>query len=336
LSPTRRIWKKSAWLQGGLVFICKTSTRSLILNNRQFSGDLKMAMLNPLSLETNSQPIHVNPLERRTKLTFKEFAGTYLYPNRPVILSDTTAGWRALTRWNADFFTREFGDRKVVMAKDKKFFRSTVKEFIEYSKTFAEVYAGKRVENRPYYLRNIIVGKIFPLAERSSSELFVGPPGASGPIIHRDRFMTHSWLSQVAGEKTFWAVSPEESAFMYQDPANPDHSMVNSMVEPDLGRFPLFTRARVFGGILRPGETVFIPAGWWHTAECLNLSISLSGNFVNDSNFPLFRDITTLPAFEGRGRMKKILNRTVLRAHEIAYGVRDSFIQRAAPRNARA
>jgi histone arginine demethylase JMJD6 len=322
-----------------------------------------MAMLNPLPLETNSFPSHFHPLERRSNLTFQEFARNYLYPNRPVILTDASKGWRALTRWNPDFFIREFGDRQVALGKDKKRFKSTVKDFMEYCKTFTEVYTGKRVENRPYYLRNVVVGNIFPellgdfkvhdfflpnwlerwplkrflpLAESSSSELFVGPPGASVPAIHRDRFMTHSWLSQVAGEKAFWAVSPQENELMYQNAENPNHSMVNSMVEPDLKRFPLFARAKIYSDVLRPGETVFIPAGWWHTAECLNLSISLSGNFVNHSNFSLFRDITTLPAFEGRGRMKKILNRAVLRAHGIAYSMQDAhLIPRAVPRRAR-
>jgi len=316
-----------------------------------------MAMLNPLPNEIDYQPSHVHTLERRSNLTFQEFAENYLYPNRPVVLTDTTKGWRALSLWNADFFTRKFGERQVVMAKEKKFFKSTVREFIEYSKTFTEVHIGKRVENRPYYLRNVIVGKsfpellgdfsvheffmpnwlerwplkqLFPLAESSSSELFVGPPGASVPVIHRDRFMTHSWLSQVAGDKAFWAVSPKENAFMYQNPAHPDHSMVNSMIEPELEKFPLFSHAKVFGAILRPGETVFIPAGWWHTAECLNLSISLSGNFVNASNFPLFRDTTMLPAFSGHGRIKKMLNRMALRAHGIAYGIQDLRLRRGA------
>lgn len=314
-----------------------------------------MAMPNALPMDY-APPVR-NTVERRQNLSFQEFVNEYLFPNRPVILTDAAAGWRALSRWSASFFAQEFRDREVVMAQGKKYFKTTMGDFIQYAGIFADVNRGKKVENKPYYLRNVIISQnfpellndfkvhefflpnwlerwplkhLFPLAASSSSELFVGPQGASVPVIHRDRFMTHSWLTQINGRKAFWAVSPEENGLMYQDPADPDHSMVNDIVDPDLTRFPLFAKARVLGTVLMPGETVFIPAGWWHTAECLDLSISISGNFVNSSNFSRFREMTTLSAFAGAGRAKRIMNRAVLKAHGFLYGVMDINYRRRA------
>jgi hypothetical protein len=40
--------------------------------------------------------------------------------------------------------------------------------------------------------------------------------------------------------------------------------------------------------ILNPGDLGFIPAGWWHTTETTELSITVSGNFMNSSNWKEF------------------------------------------------
>ena len=47
-------------------------------------------------------------------------------------------------------------------------------------------------------------------------------------------------------------------------------SMVMSPVDilnPDLERFPLFTRARRLECTLTPGDVLFMPAFWWHEVQ---------------------------------------------------------------------
>src|SRR5689334_18772156 len=48
-------------------------------------------------------------IERRTNLSYEEFANEYLFPLKPVIVSDALRGWQALRRWTPEFFKREFG-----------------------------------------------------------------------------------------------------------------------------------------------------------------------------------------------------------------------------------
>src|SRR5205809_2071831 len=99
----QEIWKRSGKPHIDSLFSYKILTPFLIHKEATVFRRFDMAMLN--SLPIDYAPLPTNPLERRGNLTFQEFATEYLYPNRPVILTDTTAGWRALSRWNADFFT---------------------------------------------------------------------------------------------------------------------------------------------------------------------------------------------------------------------------------------
>src|SRR5215470_1047750 len=102
-----------------------------------------MAMPNALPMDY--APAVRNTVERRQNLSLQEFVNEYLFPNRPVILTDAATGWRALSRWSADFFAQEFHDREVVMAQGKKYFKTTMGDFIQYARIFADVNRGKKV-----------------------------------------------------------------------------------------------------------------------------------------------------------------------------------------------
>src|SRR5581483_9132798 len=65
-------------------------------------------------------------------------------------------------------------------------------------------------------------------------------------------------------------------------------SRVNDIEHPDLEQFPLFAKATPIRCSLHPGETLFVPAGWWHTARMLSPSITISANTANATNWAQF------------------------------------------------
>ena len=64
-----------------------------------------------------------------------------------------------------------------------------------------------------------------------------------------------------------------------QTPLLYNHFEVYSPVDidrPDLSRYPLFEQATVLDVVVEPGETVFLPLGWWHQVTALDVSLSFS------------------------------------------------------------
>lgn len=125
---------------------------------------------------------------------------------------------------------------------------------------------------------------------------WLGPKGTKTPL-HTDPY--HNILCQVVGHKYVRLYSPTETPKLY--PCGVDDNGIDmsntSQVDISLFRsgtvdgktgtdvdarqaqqdkFPLFKDAKFVEGILGPGESLYIPLGWWHYVESLSTSFSVS------------------------------------------------------------
>ena len=105
--------------------------------------------------------------------------------------------------------------------------------------------------------------------------VYVGPAGTLSPL-HYDFWNTHAYLAQIQGSKRAILFAPDEADLLYAGKVNPE--------EPDFERFPLFDRATAYECVIEPGETLLMPADWWHCVRSLDKSITVSHNFFNDTN----------------------------------------------------
>lgn len=249
-------------------------------------------------------------VEKRSNLSYADFAREYLFASRPVVLEDGAAQWSAMKKWNPDFFKINFPDR--VLSADGKSF--TASDYIDilsasterdpapymHNQNIAEVFPELTADVSPtpaYFQPNWLNDKYFPpkldaiMRKNSVVELYIGGPGGVFPVIHYDSIYTHAFLTQIYGEKELFLWAPDQAPYMYARRRN-NVSDVNDAVNPDLDRFPLFAKAKGSSLILRPGQTIFIPGGWWHTARMLSQSITVSVNVANSSNWTeVTRDI---------------------------------------------
>ena len=113
-------------------------------------------------------------------------------------------------------------------------------------------------------------------SKREYTTVFIGPEGSLS-ALHRDFWHTHGYLAQIRGRKRAILFSPKDSAFLYDGKVDPE--------EPDFERFPLFDSATAYECVISPGDTLLIPARWWHHVRGLEKSITVIRNFFNDSNF---------------------------------------------------
>jgi len=234
----------------------------------------------------------------------ERFEREYLSPLRPVVIAGGFDGWPAREKWTLEFFRAQHGSRTVLV--DGKRWRLD---------DLIDAVRGSTAESPAPYLRNQLLSRwapelladISPMPECTRPnwlesraipalqpltfiELYIGGTGASFPVLHYDNLHTHAFLMQISGEKEYVALAPEQGKFLYpQDGVAANKSSIGDLDRPDLTRFPLFDRAKGMRFRLHPGETLFVPAGWWHTARILSPSITVSINGANRANWPAFR-----------------------------------------------
>jgi histone arginine demethylase JMJD6 len=242
-------------------------------------------------------------IDRRSGLSPERFDREYLRPPRPVIMTNAISHWSALGRWSPKFFKYEYGHLEIELDGETMALGALI-DRIEAStddspapylrnqpladwppELLAEVLPMPNC-TRPNWLES----RVFPSRQRMTyPEVYIGGQGARFPVLHYDGLHTHAFLMQLHGEKEYIVFSPDQTAFVYPQNGDSNTSRIDDVLQPDLATFPLFDQAEGTRFQLHPGETLFVPAGWWHTARILSPSVTVSINCVNRANSVPFR-----------------------------------------------
>ena len=249
------------------------------------------------SVVANQQKLReLDPLyghvEKRSRVPMGEFFERYVCGSRPLVLTDVARDWPAMQRWSPQDLSARFGHLDVeVQAErnaDPNYERNKMdlRRTVRLSDFVAQVLAGGSTNDyyltannealrRPDFAPLLADIGTLPefcdraqLAERSS--FWFGPPGTVTPLHHDTLMLCHT---QIVGRKRWRFISPLQSPLLY------NHFEVYSPIDldaPDLDRYPLFGQATVLEVVVEPGETVFLPLGWWHQVKALDVSLSFS------------------------------------------------------------
>lgn len=229
-----------------------------------------------------------------------DFEELYFRRAKPVVITGVTDGWPC-RQWTIESLMERVGDNKV---------------FIR-GKTNQEDYrVGKAYSIRKDTFRNYCKDLLAGNSRAKSSYLAVASLQQAFPQLLEDvplpDYLTHNgklhlgpymWVA-LKGHYEFCHFDPDDNFLfmvtgkkqvrlfglysiecLYPNPLGSHGKTIQSQVnldQPDLERFPLFSRAKCQHCILHPGEMLFIPAFYWHQVTALDSGISCN-MFYGDS-----------------------------------------------------
>ena len=250
--------------------------------------------------------------------TFKQ---QYYNTSKPLVIKHLAHHWHAYNKWNWDYFKEIVGDKQVGIYNNVKSDAYTPINKADDYTTFGEYI--DMITKGPAGLR-IFLFNIFDHAPQLTHDfewpdelmkgfvkrfpmLFVG--GASSIThMHFDIDMSHILHTQFIGRKRVLLFPYEEQYKLYRKPyevlslADFSHYYQNNGT-PDYKQFPALKLAKGYEVILEHGDTLFMPAGYWHHMEYLDsgfamslrsLQSSVSGKLKGVWNLIAMRNIDTL------------------------------------------
>jgi len=231
-------------------------------------------------------------IERRSTPGAREFFRDYWAAHRPVVLDDVVERWPALGKWTPRWFREHFGRETIEVTTGREadpFYDMNYKAHVErmrMDRFIDRVLAAGRTNDlymvsnnftmrRPRFralLRDVKPpARLFERLQPEATSLWIGPAGTVTPLHHDT---TNILFTQLYGRKQIELVSPQESALLV-DPVHGFYSPVEleRLAEAE---HPALRELLVRRVIVRPGDALFIPAGWWHRVTSLDVSISFS------------------------------------------------------------
>lgn len=221
------------------------------------------------------------------------FRKEYYEPAIPLVIRNLAKEWPAYTKWNWDYFKHLVGNHKVPLYNNVKSDAYTpinkaddYKTFGEYIDMISKGPAGWRI-----FLFNIFdhapeLTKDFTWPEhlmkgfvKKYPMLFTG--GASSIThMHFDIDLSHILHTQFGGRKRVLMFPFKEQYKLYRKPfevlSMADFSNYYQEGKLDFEKFPALKLAEGYDFILEPGDTLFMPAGYWHHMEYLDSGFAMS------------------------------------------------------------
>jgi len=116
---------------------------------------------------------------------------------------------------------------------------------------------------------------------------YAGVAGTFTPL-HADVYSSYSWSTNVVGRKLWNLFPPDVALYLKRSPENRRSEHIFDVRAVDVSRFPQWPQAEEKMIVVEqhPGETIFIPSGWYHQVENITDCISLNHNWCNSVNLP--------------------------------------------------
>jgi hypothetical protein len=240
-----------------------------------------------------------NEVPRRERLSGAAFLDEHYRRNEPVIITGMLDDCVAREKWTYDYLIGQLGGREVEvqfgreadpnyeMNSNSHKRRMPFGEYVAMVRDSGptnDFYMTANNDGRNREALRELMADLPPLAEYLEQGrggfFWFGPAGTITPFHHD---LTNNFMIQIAGRKRVRLIAPCDTPNVYNQ--RHCYSQVDGR-NIDLQRFPMMANVPVIECVLEPGEILFLPVGWWHFVEALDVTITVSTtHFLWDNDF---------------------------------------------------
>lgn len=235
--------------------------------------------------------MEVKPIDRVENISPETFLKQYLKPRKPVVITGLSRNWPAFDKWTWDYFIDLVGTETVGLYNNSRADEHTPVNGYDEKMRFGDYL--QMVKQGPVELR-IFLFNIFKYAPQIVRDftwpdhlvrgllkkypmLFVGGEG-SVAHMHYDIDLSHIIHTQFLGRKRVLLLDNQQSPLIYKMPMTVESAanFVHWENGLDEANFPALKHAQGYTTILNHGDTMFMPAGYWHHMQYMDSGFAMS------------------------------------------------------------
>lgn len=253
-----------------------------------------------------------NPVKREhcSELSVERFIEEYEKPYVPVVIEGIPEAerWGAVDNWSLKKLRKKYKRVQLKCGEDDdgKSIRMKFKYFAKYMKQQTDdspLYIfdsafDEKPETKPllddYHVPRYFPEDLFALVgenRRPPYRWFLVGPKRSGTCVHLDPLGTSAWNTLLVGRKRWVLFPPDVSKHIVKGKNHvrkgEDDEAVNYFMDilPRIKRTNAPETLRCIEFMQYPGDTIFVPGGWWHAVFNVEDTIAVTQNYCSSQNF---------------------------------------------------
>ncbi|CAJ0602257.1 unnamed protein product [Cylicocyclus nassatus] len=244
-----------------------------------------------------------------SKLPIEEFRKRFEIPKIPCILTGLTDDWLAHKRWNVSRISRKYRNQRFKCGEDDDGYsvKLKMKYYADYMANtkddsplyiFDSGFGDRHKTNKllsdfevPAFFKDDLFGYA-DYKKRPPHRWFVMGPARSGTSIHIDPLGTSAWNSLIVGHKRWVLIPPDAprtlvKPYQSEKGKHPDEAVTWFLTVYKRVRASTWpAEYPVIEARQGPGDTMFVPSGWWHVVINEDDTIAVTQNFCSVVNLP--------------------------------------------------
>lgn len=230
----------------------------------------------------------LSEIQRVTTITKEDFIKNYVKPQKPLVIEKAVEDWPAYIKWNLDYIKSVAGDKMVPLYDDRPVHhkdgfnephaRMKMSDYVDILKkepTKYRIFLWNLLKEVPKLQEDFSFPDFGVRLLKGVPMLFFGGKD-SHTFMHYDIDFANIFHFHFEGEKECILFPQSQNKYLYKVP----HSLIThesiDFSDPDFEKWPALKRASGYRAVLKHGEVLYMPEGYWHYMKYRTPGFSMS------------------------------------------------------------